>query len=117
MGNPPAESMAAVDPAAVQTLKPLDRLLTKCELLPHLLLILNIMKIKFSSGNNLENTRLCLLEERSYRNENRDTDAGQGCDTKISLRANVGMRLPFRFTDILESSVGCFRPSRISSST
>jgi len=27
--DPPAESMAAVDPAAVETLKPLDRQLTK----------------------------------------------------------------------------------------
>lgn len=41
MGWPPAESIAAVDPAAVETLRPLDRQLTKCELASLLLLILN----------------------------------------------------------------------------
>lgn len=30
--NPPAESIAAVDPAAVETLRPLDRQCTKGEL-------------------------------------------------------------------------------------
>ncbi|PKA65342.1 hypothetical protein AXF42_Ash005675 [Apostasia shenzhenica] len=40
MGNPPAESMAAVDPAAVHTLRPLDRQLTKEEGFSRLNLIL-----------------------------------------------------------------------------
>lgn len=40
MGNPPAESMAAVEPAAVQILRPLDRQLSKDELFWFSLLIL-----------------------------------------------------------------------------
>ena len=31
IGNPPAESIAAVEPAAVETLRPLDRQFTKEE--------------------------------------------------------------------------------------
>lgn len=58
--NPPADSMAAVDPVAVATLRPLDLQLINCELSPVLFLFLN---------------------------EKRDTLAGQGCDTNISFRA------------------------------
>lgn len=46
--------------------------------------------------------------EMPHRSENRDTDAGQGCATRISFRANVGISLSFNLIDILESSDGSF---------
>uniref|UniRef100_A0A0A9G5L7 NADHK n=1 Tax=Arundo donax TaxID=35708 RepID=A0A0A9G5L7_ARUDO len=55
--------MAAVDPAAVETLRPLDLQLIKCKLSPLLFLFLK---------------------------EKRETLAGHGCDTNISFRAYVG---------------------------
>lgn len=52
----------------------------------------------------------------AYRNENRDTVAGQEWQIRMSFIAYDGSRQPFRLIDILESSEGTLRPSRISSS-
>lgn len=44
IGNPPAESIAAVDPAAAETLKPLDRQCTKGDMDRSFFLILQVMR-------------------------------------------------------------------------
>ena len=55
IANPPAESMAAVDPAAVETLRPLDRQFTNGEHVWSFFLILPICKIK-----TLKHVTLCI---------------------------------------------------------
>lgn len=77
---PPAESIAAVEPAAVETLRPLDRQFTTGEHEWPFLLILN---------------------------ENRETAAGHECASSTSLRAYVDSSAEFTQIDILDSSDGC----------
>ena len=55
--------MAAVDPAAVETLRPLDRVLIKLELVPLLPLILNREQSIFAFIRQSQNKDSAYLEE------------------------------------------------------
>lgn len=83
---PPAESIAAVDPAAVETLRPLERQFTKGEQDWPSFLILK---------------------------ENRETVAGHGCAIKTSLRAYADSSSELTEIDILDNSDGAVRSSRM----
>jgi hypothetical protein len=89
--NPPADCIAAVEPAAVQILRPLERQFTVFGLLaPSLFLILK---------------------------ENLETAAGHGCAIKMSLSACERRVSEFNFNDILDTFAGTTLPNKMSSST
>lgn len=116
--NPPAESIAADEPAAVETLRPLDRQFTNGEhgmpsllILPTFSMRLIICKIqhlvyKWGSATHF-------YKEIPYLNENRETMAGQGCAIKMSLRAKVGRDFEFTRINILDKFDGTVLPSRM----
>lgn len=117
MANPPAESIAAVDPAAVETLRPLDLQFTNGE---HANLSLWILPITWNQiMNNNNSTRNIQMSSGGipYLKENRETVAGQGWATRMSLRANVGRALEFTDTNSLDNMEETASPSRILSST
>lgn len=112
IGNPPAESIAAVEPAAVETLRPLDRQFTKGEKDWSSLLILQIKFFSHYFGI-IHHTNIwkhilsyvCNIWD-PYLNENRDSAAGHGCAIKISLRAYVDSSSEFTHIDILVNLEG-----------
>jgi hypothetical protein len=112
IGNPPAESIAAVEPAAVETLRPLDRQFTKGEKDWLSLLILQIKVFSHYFGI-IHHTNIwkhilsyvCNIWD-PYLNENRESAAGHGCAIKISLRAYVDSCSEFTHIDILVNLEG-----------
>lgn len=119
IANPPADSMAAVDPAAVETLRPLDRQWTKGEQAWSSILILSTNRIQCENRLPTFNisSYILMLHGKPYLKENRETVAGHGCATKASLRAYAGRNCEFTHIDILDKLEGVLRSSRMSSST
>lgn len=114
--KPPAESIAAVDPAAVETLKPLDRQFTNE---PHDSPLPLSLRKRNKGLYRLQNLKLrdWTPESAPYLNENRDNVAGHECAIKRSFRACECNKCELTRMDILDIWDGLARLLRISSNT
>lgn len=121
IANPPADCIAAVDPAAVDTLRPLDLLCANGEQYSPCFWILSTEKKTdwlFWFPKEWKLQKYAIFDTQminAYLKDNLETVAGHGCATNTSLRAKVGNCSALILIDILATSEGWVRFSRMAS--